>query len=315
VVSTDLSHYLDYAACQRTDQRTAEAIESFNIDALGPSDACGVVPTRGLLLAARRRGMTIQRLDLRNSGDTAGGRDRVVGYGAWALFEPAGLAEHDEELAAVEAVGETLIALVRRSIVFGLDTCEAPQIADDGTLPPLLAAPGAAFVTLRRNGQLRGCIGSATASRPLIVDVVQHACNAAFHDWRFPRLGLLELKGLSLSVSVLTPPTPMRFDAEADLLAQLRPGVDGLIIEDSGCRSLFLPSVWEEVPNPRQFLTLLKLKAGLPAEHFSPRFTAQRFRSIEVKGEMDSGTTLGVANEMGWTVLGAGVSPSRRSRR
>jgi AMMECR1 domain-containing protein len=91
--------------------------------------------------------------------------------------------------------------------------------------------------------------------------------------------------------------------------------VDGLIIEDAGCRSLFLPSVWEEVPDPRQFVALLKLKAGLPAEYFSPRFTAQRFRSIEVKGEMDSGTTLGVANEMGWTVLGAGVSPSRRSRR
>jgi AmmeMemoRadiSam system protein B/AmmeMemoRadiSam system protein A len=308
VVSTDLSHYLDYAACQRTDQGTAEAIERFDIDALGPSEACGAVPTRGLLLAARRRGLAIERLDLRNSGDTAGGRDRVVGYGAWALFEPAGQDERDEARAAVEAVGGTLIELVRRSIVFGLDTGHAPQIAVDGTLPPLLAAPGAAFVTLRRNGQLRGCIGSAVASRPLVVDVVQHACNAAFNDWRFPRLGLLELKGLELSVSVLTPPTPMRFNDEADLLAQLRPGVDGLIIEDAGCRSLFLPSVWEEVPDPRQFLTLLKLKAGLPAEHFSPRFMAQRFRSIEVKGEMEGGTSLGAPGEMRWTVPGADLS-------
>jgi MEMO1 family protein len=89
VVSTDLSHYLYYAACQRADQRTADAIERFDIDALGPSDACGALPTRGLLLTARRRGMAIERLDLRNSGDTAGPRDRVVGYGAWALFEPA----------------------------------------------------------------------------------------------------------------------------------------------------------------------------------------------------------------------------------
>ena len=117
---------------------------------------------------------------------------------------------------------------------------------------------------------MRGCIGSAVATRPLIVDVVAHAFNAAFRDWRFPRLDWLELAGLSLSVSVLTPPSPMRFADEADLLAQLRPGVDGLIIEDLGRRSLFLPSVWEELPEPRQFLTALKLKAGLEAGHFSP---------------------------------------------
>ncbi len=82
----------------------------------------------------------------------------------------------------------------------------------DAALPPLLAAPGAAFVTLRRHdGALRGCIGSAVATRPLVVDVVQHAFNAAFRDPRFPRLDWLELAGLSLSVSVLTPPEPMQF--------------------------------------------------------------------------------------------------------
>ena len=88
VVSTDLSHYLDYAACQRLDQTTADAIERFDADMLTPSHACGSIATRGLLLAAKRRGMAIERLDLRNSGDTAGPRDRVVGYGAWALYEP-----------------------------------------------------------------------------------------------------------------------------------------------------------------------------------------------------------------------------------
>ncbi len=85
VVSTDLSHYLDYAACQQMDSNTAAAIERFDIDAITTDGACGAVPTRGLLLAAHRRGMTIERLDLRNSGDTAGTHDRVVGYGAWAL--------------------------------------------------------------------------------------------------------------------------------------------------------------------------------------------------------------------------------------
>ncbi len=304
VVSTDLSHYLDYAACRRLDQTTAEAIERFDPD-ITPTQACGAVPTRGLLLAARRRGLAIERLDLRNSGDTAGPRDRVVGYGAWALYEGAA---PDAERIAVEAVGPALIDLVRRSILFGLDTGQPPHLIADGAVAPLLAAPGAAFITLRRSGALRGCIGSAVATRPLLVDVVQHAFNAAFRDWRFPRLDWLELPRLSLSVSVLTTPEPMRFADEADLLAQLRPGVDGLIIEDLGRRSLFLPSVWEELADRRQFLMALKLKAGLAADHFSPGFRAQRFRSIEVKGTMEQGGGV-TPGRLGWTVLGRPLPP------
>jgi hypothetical protein len=303
VVSTDLSHYLDYAACRRLDQSTAEAIERFDIAALGPREACGQVPTRGLLLAARRRGMTIERLDLRNSGDIAGPRDRVVGYGAWALYE--GGAGADAEREAVEALGPTLIELAGRSIAFGLNTGQVPQVSAEPGMAPLLAVPGAAFVTLRRRGTLRGCIGSAVATRPLIVDVVEHAFNSAFRDWRFPRLEWLEAAGLSLSVSVLTPPVEISFDSEAGLLAQLRPGEDGLIIEDLGRRALFLPSVWEELPDRRQFLMALKLKAGMRAEHFSPAFRAQRFRSIEVKGEMGPGTRA-MDGVLGWSVLRPG---------
>lgn len=89
MISTDLSHHLDYRTCQATDRRTADAIERFDANALGPDSACGRVPLGGLLVVARRRGLTIARLDLRNSGDTAGLRDRVVGYGSWVLFEPA----------------------------------------------------------------------------------------------------------------------------------------------------------------------------------------------------------------------------------
>ena len=290
VVSTDLSHYLDYAACQRMDTATATAIEQFDIDAINPTGACGAVPTRGLLLAARRRGLTIERLDLRNSGDTAGPRDRVVGYGAWALYMPEIPAQEaqapDREQQAIVALAPALIQLVRTAIGLGFDTGRPPEVNPSAQLPPLLSAPGAAFVTLRRNGGLRGCIGSAVATRPLVVDVVQHAFNAAFRDWRFPRLALDELAGLELSVSVLTAPVAMTFTDEADLLAQLRPTIDGLIIEDAGRAALFLPSVWQEVNDPRQFLTLLKLKAGMAATHFSPGFTARRFHSIEVKGPM-----------------------------
>jgi len=307
VVSTDLSHFLDYSACRQVDQRTADAIEGFEFDGLDPFKACGAIPLRGLLLTARQRGLVIERLDLRNSGDTAGSRDRVVGYGAWALYEGGSVANDaaDPEWAAVEAVGPMLVDLARWSINVGLDTGAPPKVAPRPDLPPILLAPGAAFVTLRRAGALRGCIGSATAWRPLIADVVDHAFNAAFHDPRFPRLELLELQGLTLSLSVLTPATPMRFANETELLEQLRPGIDGLIIEDAGHRSLFLPSVWEEVPDRRWFLTLLKQKAGLDADHFSSSFHAQRFRSIEVKGAMQEAPGAAAA-EFGWQVLPSG---------
>lgn len=309
VVSTDLSHYLGYQACQRMDDDTAAAIERFDTDAIIPTGACGAVPTKGLLLTARRRGMTIERLDLRNSGDTAGSRDRVVGYGAWALQEEAkqGTAV-DEEQEAIEALGPALIQLVRNAIMFGFNTGHPADINPQAQIPPRMAAPGAVFVTLRRHAKLRGCIGSAVATRPLIVDVVQHAFNAAFRDWRFPKLALDELAGLDLSVSVLTAPVPMTFADEADLLTQLRPGIDGLIIEDSGRSALFLPSVWDEIRDPLQFLMHLKLKAGMAATHFSPGFAARRFRAIEVKGSMLGAPMPGAAvDALRWTPV-----PGRR---
>ena len=107
-------------------------------------------------------------------------------------------------------------------------------------------------MTLRRNGMLRGCIGSAVATRPLVVDVVQHAFNAAFRDWRFPKLALDEVgRAGAVGVGADRRREPMTFADEADLLAQLRPGIDGLIIEDAGRAALFLPSVWEEIREPR----------------------------------------------------------------
>lgn len=289
VISTDLSHYLDYATAQAIDLRTAEAIEHFDYGKLTSTHACGCVPTRGMLLAAKERRMAVERLDLRNSGDTTGPRDRVVGYGAWALYEPgSGPETIDPERAAVEAVGPILLRTVRSAIGIGLRTGQPPQVVANTALPPLLARHGAAFVTLRRNdGQLRGCVGSPVAWRPLVEDVANHAFNAAFRDPRFPPLAPAEEPALELSVSVLTPPVPVTFSGERDLLAQLRPRVDGLMIDDdAGRRALFLPSVWEEISDPHMFLTHLKLKAGIPADDRPSGFIARRFRAIEVKGRM-----------------------------
>ncbi|MBI5162549.1 MAG: AmmeMemoRadiSam system protein B [Magnetospirillum sp.] len=282
VVSTDLSHYLDYATARTTDAATVAAIEALDPAGLGRDGACGRVPVGGVLVAAKRRGMTIATLDVRNSGDTAGPKDRVVGYGSWAIYENESASATDD--AAVRAVGPTLVALARASIEHGLRTgSPARGVVEDGQ-PAMFGAPGAVFVTLKARGQLRGCIGSPLAWRSLVEDIADNAFKAAFKDPRFPPVTAAEWPDLSLSVSVLTPPMPMAFSDEADLLARLKPGVDGLIIEDLGRRALFLPSVWEQLPDPRQFLAHLKQKAGLPVHHFSKTFQASLFRAVEIKG-------------------------------
>jgi AmmeMemoRadiSam system protein A len=141
----------------------------------------------------------------------------------------------------------------------------------------VLRQPTACFVTLKRNGELRGCIGSLEANRSMVEDVVHNADAAAFSDPRFPPLVEDELAGLELDISLLTPAVEMRFASEKDLLSQLQPGIDGLILEEGYRRGTFLPSVWEQLPHPEQFLQHLKLKAGLAANHWSENIRVSRY--------------------------------------
>ena len=142
-----------------------------------------------------------------------------------------------------------------------------------------LREPGAAFVTLHRFGELRGCIGHLEAVQPLVLDVAENAFAAAFRDPRFPPLQAWELEGLDLQISVLTAPEPLVFEDETDLVHQLRPGLDGLILEDKGRRGTFLPAVWEGLPEPERFLAELKRKAGLPTTYWSPSLRVSRYRT------------------------------------
>lgn len=264
VISSDLSHYHDYETATARDHATAEAIARLDPDSFDHYGACGRTPLGGLLTLARRRGMGIEPLDIRNSGDTAGPRDRVVGYGSWALYEQQ----------ADRALPQVLLTLARRAIERRLTDRPQPLVIPD---MPALQAKGACFVTLHRDGQLRGCMGSPVAWRPLTEDVTDNAARAAFSDPRFPPVGADEMFRVKLSLSLLTAPEPMRFEDESDLLSQLRPGIDGLVIEDQGCHALFLPVVWEQLPVPAAFLGHLKVKAGLSADHWSDSFQASRF--------------------------------------
>ncbi len=187
----------------------------------------------------------------------------------------------------LDAHGRELLSLARASIEAGLQSAQ-PLDADLNTLAPELSAPGATFVTLKTGDQtenkLRGCIGTIEAHQPLAQDVCQNAFRAAFSDPRFEPLRADETgDGLRLSISLLSPATQMQVSDEADLLSQLKPGTDGLIIEDAGRRALFLPAVWEQLPKPVDFLAHLKAKAGMDPDHWSPSFQARRFIAAETK--------------------------------
>ncbi|TPQ25440.1 AmmeMemoRadiSam system protein A [Methylomonas koyamae] len=176
---------------------------------------------------------------------------------------------------------QRLLALARHSISHGLETGR-PSSVDPAQYAGELSARRATFVTLERAGQLRGCIGMLEARRPLAEDVAENAFAAAFRDPRFPPLRDSELAGLDLHISVLTPAEPLPVKSEADLLQQLRPGVDGLILEEGGRRATFLPAVWDDLPEPARFLNHLKQKAGLPAAYWSDslrffRYTTESF--------------------------------------
>lgn len=278
VISSDLSHYLDYDSARAIDAVTTFAIEHLDPEALTYHHACGRVPVGGLLTLARKRNLRVSTVDVRNSGDTAGDRRRVVGYGAWAFVEPEAVEEPLKRHAG------DLLRLAMASIRYGLANGHAlPVRAEDH--PEDLAHPGACFVTLKKQGELRGCLGSATAWRPLVEDIADNAFKAAFRDSRFKPLALEEVDEITLSLAVLTPPEAMTFHDEADLLRQLRPHTDGLIIRDGHHQALFLPAVWHSLPSPEDFLGNLKQKAGLFPHHWSPSFTAHRFTAVELREE------------------------------
>jgi AmmeMemoRadiSam system protein A len=144
----------------------------------------------------------------------------------------------------------------------------------------------ASFVTLRRREELRGCRGATRATEPLVASVAHSATAAAFGDYRFLPVTADEVPELHVHISVLTEPKPMQFLTEDELLAQLRPGVDGLILRDGQAQGVFLPAVWEKLPEPDVFLEHLKLKAGLRPDHWSPTVCGERFTVESIEGEL-----------------------------
>lgn len=275
VVSSDLSHYESYEVAQQLDRATADKILALDTD-LNGQQACGCRPINGLLHLLKERGLGIEEVDVRNSGDTAGDRARVVGYGAFrALGEP-----DDADAQLTFAQRQRLLQLAKASINSPLAGEEAFRL-NLNSFEPRLRAQAASFVTLNLDGRLRGCIGSTKAHRPLAQDVAVNAQSAAFKDPRFPPLTLEEFQRVELHISVLSKPQPMAVASLEELIAALRPGKDGLIIHEDGRGATFLPSVWQQMASSRQFVTQLRRKAGLPEQGWNETSRAERYTTLE----------------------------------
>lgn len=185
--------------------------------------------------------------------------------------------------------GNTLLPIARAAIVTALG--HRFEAAEDATW---LQDTGACFVTLTQQGQLRGCIGTLQPHRSLLADVKANAVAAALRDPRFVPLTTSELERTEIEVSLLSSMQALRFDSEAHALAQLRPGVDGVVLEFGHYRSTFLPQVWEQLPTACGFLTQLKRKAGLPPDFWASgvrlqRYSVRKWKESELPLSADQG--------------------------
>jgi len=273
VISSDLSHFHDYETAQDKDSKTIEEIcgdtpEGFLL-AVGNdvAELCGALPVYIMKRIAQIRGAKLELLSYANSGDTTGGRSRVVGYASIAVVQPEGLGRRQKE---------ELLSLARKTVEAHVRGKKLPPLPQD----PALRRDGAAFVTLKKGGMLRGCIGQIIATGPLDRTVQRMAISAASSDPRFPPVRPDELGNIDVEISVLTPPEELK-----DPLS-VRVGTDGLIIEKGMRHGVLLPQVpTEQGWDKMQYLQGICRKAGLSPDAWK-RAKLMRFQAI-VFGESD----------------------------
>lgn len=272
IISSDLSHFFSDENAKKLDNKTAQMIETGDLNGFSFEQACGALGIAGLVTFANKNSYSLIRIDMTNSSTITNDKSNVVGYGCWFLYEG------DKNEFIKKYYSDFIINLVKivlkSSFTNEKITINYPQVFDEA---------GACFVTLEKFGQLRGCIGSIIAHQPLIRDLIQHAKDAAFNDYRFNPVTESELKDVKISISILTEPRKIEFNNEEELLNQMVPNIDGIIIKDGRYQAVYLPVVWEQLPDKKEFLNSLKMKAGLLPNHFSKTFEAYRFESIYIK--------------------------------
>ncbi|MDR3143926.1 MAG: AmmeMemoRadiSam system protein B [Puniceicoccales bacterium] len=268
IISSDLGHFHSGEEAEQFDAKTCRMIENCECGEISHERACGATAICGLLSFAEKMQFAPVRIGVYNSGAITGDCERVIGYGAWML------AECMANRFVAENFRERVLSICNRSIECGLDG-RNPSAAVD--VPEVFSQYMSSFVTLTIGGHLRGCIGSIKAHRPLLSDLISNAHGAAFCDSRFPPLGAKEFKKIAVKVSLLSRPQPIRFSGERELLDAVVPNVDGIIISCGIFQAVYLPCVWEQIPDKNEFLASLKMKAGLPGDFFSECLQAHRF--------------------------------------
>jgi hypothetical protein len=215
-------------------------------------EACGKLPILVLMNVARQKHWQATLLKQCNSGDTAGDKSRVVGYAAIAFWEP--------EYAIPQR--RQLLELARSTIKKAVQGEEVPE-PKTRDIPTPFAEQRACFVTLTKDGQLRGCIGNIFPRESLYTGVMHMARGAALNDFRFPAVRANEVDQLEIEISVLTVPQPLAYGSPHELLDKLRPGVDGVVLRFGPKEATYLPQVWAQLPDKEEFLSHLAEKADL----------------------------------------------------
>ena len=268
IISSDLSHFLTDSNAKQIDLQTAEMIETGNIQGLKYEQACGALGIYGLTSFANQNNYSLIRINMYNSSLTTNDKTRVVGYGAWFLYEGT-------KNKFIKKYYSSYMLKLSRDIIKSRFNGE--NINTNHT--EVFNETGACFVTLKKKGHLRGCIGSIIPHQPLISDLIQNTQNSAFKDPRFNPVSFDEIEHITIDISVLSVPKQIKFKDEADLMSQIVPNKDGIIIRDGRYQAVYLPSVWEELPDKNLFMRSLKMKAGLHPEYFSDTFEAYKFET------------------------------------
>lgn len=269
IASSDLSHFHPYEKAIALDNQCHEAVLNRTPKAMTHCEACGNTGITALLELARRHKWQPILADYRNSGDTAGDKERVVGYASYLFYDAKTYHPKQSNPTHKESSkshSSKLTQWVRShldNLLSGKKGLDSNTLTDDN---PDLKKIGACFITLNKNNQLRGCIGSLEAHRPLANDLLENAVSAALHDPRFQAVTHKELKDLSIEISLLSPPEPFPYTDADDLLKRLKPNIHGVILSKNGRRSTFLPQVWKQIPDPKVFLEHLCQKAGLTTQ-------------------------------------------------
>ena len=284
VASSDLSHFYSYETAVSLDRICTSAIVGSKFADMPMCEACGKQAVLTLMYIAEIKGWQGILLDYRNSGDTAGGRNRVVGYSSIAFVDRKEMTGAMKEPLSTQD-RETLLKLACSAIKARL--VQGTKVDRSGQGSSLLSESRGCFVTLHKHGQLRGCIGTIEPIRPLLECVEKNAQSAAFDDPRFPPVSADELQEIDIEISVLSVPQALSFNDGEDLKRKLKPNAHGVILSRGIHRSTFLPQVWKQLPDKEQFLEHLCLKGGMSPKAWQDPKTKVEVYQAEVFGEHD----------------------------